>query len=367
MQIPLVDLKQQYLSIKDEIDSSIQDILDNTAFILGKKVEDFEGKFANLCGVRHCIGVNNGTSALRLALLALGIKAGDEVVTTPFTFIATAEATSHTGAKLVFADIDEKTYCIDPEKIKEKITKRTKAILPVHLFGQPADMDPIMEIAEKHGLKVVEDAAQAHNALYKNKKAGSIGDVSCFSFYPGKNLGAYGEAGAVCTNDKELANKLVLLRQHGELKRYYHDLIGDNCRMEGIQGAVLGVKIKYLDEWTEKRRKNAQIYDELLEKLDIVLPYEANYARHVYHVYGIRAKKRDELRDFLSKNGISTGIHYPIPVHLQKAYSFMGLKEGSFPASEKVAKEILSLPMYPELSEEQMEYIADNIRKFLNS
>ena len=367
MQIPLVDLKQQYLSIKDEIDSSIQDILDNTAFILGKKVEDFEGKFANLCGVRHCIGVNNGTSALRLALLALGIKAGDEVVTTPFTFIATAEATSHTGAKLVFADIDEKTYCIDPEKIKEKITKRTKAILPVHLFGQPADMDPIMEIAEKHGLKVVEDAAQAHNALYKNKKAGSIGNASCFSFYPGKNLGAYGEAGAVCTNDKELANKLVLLRQHGELKRYYHDLIGDNCRMEGIQGAVLGVKIKYLDEWTEKRRKNAQIYDELLEKLDIVLPYEANYARHVYHVYGIRAKKRDELRDFLSKNGISTGIHYPIPVHLQKAYSFMGLKEGSFPASEKVAKEILSLPMYPELSEEQMEYIADNIRKFLNS
>jgi len=367
MQIPLVDLKQQYLGIKDEIDSSIQEVFNNTAFILGKKVEDFEGKFANLCNVKHCIGVNNGTSALRLALLALGIKANDEVITTPFTFIATAEAISHTGAKPVFADIDEKTYCIDPEKIEEKITKKTKAIMPVHLFGQPADMAPIMEIAEKNELKVVEDAAQAHNALYKNKKAGSIGDASCFSFYPGKNLGAYGEAGAVCTNDEDLARKLVLLRQHGELKRYYHDLIGDNCRMEAIQGAVLGVKIRYIDEWTEKRRKNAQIYGELLEKLDIVLPYEAGYAKHVYHVYAIRAKKRDMLRDFLGKNGVSTGVHYPIPVHLQKAYSFMGLGEGSFPASEKVANEILSLPMYPELSANEIDYVVGNIKRFLSN
>ena len=366
MQIPLVDLKQQYLGIKDEIDSAIQDVFDNTAFILGKKVVDFEEKFANICNVRHCIGVNSGTSALRLALLALGIKPNDEVITTPFTFIATTEAISHIGAKPVFVDIDEKTYCIDPKRIKEKITPKTKAIIPVHLFGQPADMDPILEIAEKHGLKIIEDAAQSHNALYKNKKAGSIGDVSCFSFYPGKNLGAYGEAGAVCTNDGDLANKLVLLRQHGELKRYYHDVIGDNCRMEAIQGAVLGVKIKYLDEWTEKRRKNAQVYNKFLEKLDIVLPYEAGYARHVYHIYAIRAKKRNELRDFLGNKGIATGIHYPIPVHLQKAYSFMGLKKGSFPASEKIAQEILSLPMYPELTEEQMKYIADNIQESLN-
>lgn len=366
MQIPLVDLKAQYLNIKDEIDSAIQEVLNNSAFILGKKVEDFEREFAELCNVKHCIGVNNGTSALRLALLSLGIKPNDEVITTPFTFIATTEAISHIGAKPVFVDIDEKTYCIEPEKIKEKMTSKTKAIIPVHLFGQSADMDSIIEIAKKHNLKVIEDAAQAHNALYKNRKVGSIGDVSCFSFYPGKNLGAYGEAGAVCTSDAEIAKKLILLRQHGELVRYYHDIIGDNCRMEAIQGAVLGVKIKYIEEWTEKRRKNAKLYNKLLEKFDIVLPYEADYGKHVYHIYGIRVKDRDALRDFLSENGISTGIHYPIPLHLQKAYSFMGIKKGSFPISEKTADEILSLPMYPELSEEQMGYISDGIKEFLD-
>ena len=367
MQVPFVDLKKQYLSIKDEIDSSIKEVLDNTAFILGKKVEDFEKKFAELCNVKHCIGVNNGTSALRLALQSLNIKPNDEIITTPFTFIATAEAISHTGAKPVFADIDEKTYCIDPEKIRENITKRTKAIMPVHLFGQPADMDPILEIAEKHSIKVIEDAAQAHNASYKNRKAGSMGEISCFSFYPGKNLGAYGEAGAVCTNNEEIAKNLVLLRQHGELVRYYHDIIGDNCRMEAFQGAVLGVKIKYIGEWTEKRRRNAECYNKLLKNLDIALPYEADYARHVYHIYAIRAKNRDKLREFLGKNGIATGIHYPIPVHLQKAYSFMGIKKGSFPKAEKVADEILSIPMYPELSEEQMEYISDTIKNFENA
>lgn len=367
MQVPFVDLKKQYLSIKDEIDSSIKEVLDNTAFILGKKVEDFEKKFAELCNVKHCIGVNNGTSALRLALQALDIKPNDEIITTPFTFIATAEAISHTGAKPVFVDIDKKTYCIDPEKISEKITKRTKAIMPVHLFGQPADMGPILEIGEKHNIKVIEDAAQAHNASYKSRKAGSMGDIGCFSFYPGKNLGAYGEAGAVCTNDEAIAKNLVLLRQHGELVRYYHDIIGDNCRMEAFQGAVLGVKIRYIEEWTEKRRKNAECYNKLMKNLDIVLPHEADYARHVYHIYAIRAKNRDRLREFLGKNGISTGIHYPIPVHLQKAYSFMGIKKGSFPISEKVADEILSLPMYPELSEEQMGYISNTIKSFENA
>ena len=364
MQIPLVDLKAQYSGIKEEIDSAVKEVIDSTSFILGKKVEDFENKFAELCNVKHCVGMNNGTSALRLALLAIGIKPNDEVITSPFTFIATAEAISHIGAKPVFADIDEKTYCIDHEKIEEKITGKTKAIIPVHLFGQPADMTPILEIAKKHSLKVIEDAAQAHNALYKNKKAGSMGDVNCFSFYPGKNLGAYGEAGAVCTNDDEAAKELILLRQHGELTRYYHDIIGDNCRMEALQGAVLGVKIKYLDEWTEKRRKNAEYYNKLLKDLDLILPYEADYAKHVYHIYAIRTKNRDRLRDFLGKNGISAGIHYPIPVHLQKAYFFMGIKKGAFPISEKIADEILSLPMYPELSEGQMEHISGNMHNF---
>lgn len=365
MQIPFVDLKKQYLSIRDEIDSAIQEVLDNTAFILGKKVEDFEEKFARLCNVKHCIGVNNGTSALRLALLALNIKPGDEVITTPFTFIATAEAISHVGAKPVFAEIDERTYTVNPKSIEEKITKKTKAIIPVHLYGQPADMDPVMEIADKHNIRVVEDAAQAHGALYKNRNAGSLGHVSCFSFYPGKNLGAYGEAGAVCTNDKDTAKKLVLLRQHGELERYHHDIIGDNCRMEGIQGAVLGVKIKYIEEWNNKRRKNAEIYNRLLENLEVIAPYEADYAKHVYHIYGIRTKNRDELRNFLSERGIATGIHYPIPLHLQKAYSFMEIKEGSFPISERIANEIISLPIFPELTEEQIRYIATCIEEFL--
>ncbi|MAG16026.1 erythromycin biosynthesis sensory transduction protein eryC1 [Candidatus Woesearchaeota archaeon] len=365
MQIPFVDLKTQYLNIKEEIDSEIQDVLDNTAFILGKKVEAFEENFAKLCDAKFCVGVNNGTSALRLALLALDIKPGDEVITTPSTFIATAEAISHVGATPVFVDIDEKTFTIDPNKIEEKITEKTKAIIPVHLYGQPCDMDPIMEIARKHGLKVVEDAAQAHNATYKDKKAGSIGDVNCFSFYPGKNLGAYGEAGAVCTNSEELARKIVLLRQHGELEKYNHEIIGDNCRIAAIQAAVLGVKLKHLESWTEQRRKNAQLYNELLENTELTLPFEAPYAKHVYHVYCIRAKNRDKLREYLEKNGVASGIHYPIPVHLLKAYSFMGLKEGSFPASEQAAKEIVSLPMYPELSEEQIRYVVDKVNEFL--
>lgn len=366
MHIPFVDLKKQYHNIKDEIDSAIQEILDNATFILGKKVEDFEKKFANVCEVKHCIGVNSGTSALRLSLLAMGIKPGDEVITPPFTFIATQEAISLIGAKPVFVDIEDKTYCIDTNKIEEKITNKTKAIIPVHIFGQPANMDPIMEIANKHDIKVIEDSAQAHSALYKNKKAGSIGDVSCFSFYPGKNLGAYGEAGAVCTNNKEIAKKVILLRQHGEIKRYYHDIIGDNCRMEGIQGAVLGVKLKYLEEWNEKRRKNAEFYNKLFKNNDVIVPYEAEYAKHIYHIYGIRTKNRDKLRDFLTRNGIATGIHYPIPVHLQKAYSDMGFKKGSFPVSEQVSDEILSIPMYPELTEEQMSYVADKVKEFLD-
>jgi dTDP-4-amino-4,6-dideoxygalactose transaminase len=365
MQIPLVDLKAQYLNIRQEIDTAIKEVFDNTAFILGEKVEDFEKKFADLCGTKYCVGVNSGTSALRIALLALGVKPGDEIITTPFTFIATTEAISHIGAIPVFVDIDDKTFTIDPKKIEEKITGKTKAIIPVHLFGQCADMDPILEIARKHNIRVIEDAAQAHNASYKGKKAGSMGFASCFSFYPGKNLGAYGEAGAICTNDEEFAKKSILLRQHGEIKRYYHDIIGDNCRMEGIQGAVLGVKIKYIEEWNEKRRSNAKKYNELLEKFNLTCPFEAGYAKHIYHLYTIRIENRDELRDFLGEKGISTGIHYPIPIHLQKAYESLGLKEGSFPVSEKVANEILSLPMFPELTEEQIQYIASSIREFL--
>lgn len=365
MQIPLVDLKAQYNTIKDEINQVIQEVLNKSEFILGSKVKDFEEKFAKFCNTKHCIALNSGTSALRLALLSLGIKSGDEVITSPFSFIATAEAISLVGANPVFADVDEKTYTLNPSEIKNKITKKTKAIIPVHLFGQSADMDPIMDIGKSNNLDIIEDAAQAHGSLYKNKKVGSLGKISCFSFYPGKNLGAYGEAGAVCTNSDELSKKVLLLRQHGELERYYHEIIGDNCRMEGIQGAVLGIKIKYLDIWNEKRRKNAEIYNNLLKGLDIITPENANYSKHIYHIYAIRLKNRDKLREFLAKKGISTGIHYPIPIHIQKAYSSLKLKKGSFPVSEKIASEILSLPIYPELSIEQIEYITDSIKEFL--
>lgn len=363
MKINFVDLKRQYLSIKDDIDKSIFKVIEKTDFVLGEEVEKFEAKFARFCNTKYCVGVDSGTSALKLALIALGIKQGDEVITVPNTFIATVLAISDIGAKPVFVDINPDSYNIDVLKIEKIITKKTKAILPVHLYGQTANMDPIMDIAEKYNLKVVEDACQAHGALYKNKKAGSIGDVGCFSFYPGKNLGAYGDGGAITTNNKEVAEKIRMLRNYGQKVKYHHLLKGFNNRLDSIQAAVLNVKLKYLDKWNESRRKIALMYNKLLKGI-AVTPKEMDYATHIYHLYVIRIKNRDRLRDYLKSKGISTIIHYPIPIHLQKAYFDLGYKEGSFLLTESYSKEILSLPMFPELNKEEIDFIVKCIKEF---
>jgi len=364
MQVPFVDLKAQYQIIKPDIDSAIQNVISSTAFILGKAVSEFEEKFAKYCETRHCIGVNSGTSALTLALQTLGIGKGDEVITAANTFIATAEAISSVGAKPVFSDILEKDYNLDPAKLGKAITKRTKAIIPVHLYGQPADADPILEIAERKGIFVIEDACQAHGALYKKKKVGGLGILGCFSFYPGKNLGAYGEGGAITCNDDKLAQKIKMLRDHGSSNKYHHEFIGNNYRLEGIQGAILSVKLEHLDQWNDQRRKNADLYREFLQGTNIRLPEEAPYAKHVYHLFVVRVKEREKLIKFLQDQGISTGIHYPIPNHLQNAYSFLRYKRGSFPVTEGYMDEILSLPMFPELTEGQIKYTTENIKAF---
>jgi len=364
MQVNFVDLKAQYLTIKPEIDRAIEGVITNTAFVLGKAVDEFEKKFAGYCETKHCLGVNSGTSALIMALQALGIGEGDEVITTPNTFIATAEAISQAGAKPVFVDIQENSYNLDPTKLEKAITRKTKAIIPVHLYGQTADMNPILKIAEKNKIPVIEDACQSHGALYNGKKAGSLALAGCFSFYPGKNLGAYGEGGAVTTNSDEIAQKIKMLRDHGSAKKFYHEYIGNNCRLEGIQGAVLSVKLNHLDDWNGKRKNNADLYRKYLKGTGVVLPEEMPYAKHVYHVFCIRVKEREKLIDFLKQKGIFTNIHYPIPIHLQKAYGFLGYKKGSFPVTERVVDEILSLPMFAELTEEQIKYIADSIKEF---
>jgi dTDP-4-amino-4,6-dideoxygalactose transaminase len=365
MNVPFLDLKAQYKAIKDEVHAAINDVMENTAFAGGPFVAKFEQEFAKFCDCKHAVGVGNGTDALWLSLIGLGIKPGDEVITVPNTFIATAEAISLAGAKPVFVDIVEETNNMNPALIEAAITKKTKAIIPVHLFGQPADMDPIMTIAGKHGLYVIEDACQAHGAEYKGKKAGSIGNTGCFSFYPGKNLGAYGEAGAVVTNDDEVASRMKMFRDHGQAKKYYHGIIGWNARMDGIQGAVLHVKLKYLQGWNDSRRKHAQKYSELLSAVkDVMLPRQAEYAKHIYHIYAIRTRQRDRLMTALAEQGISCGIHYPIPLHLQDAYRFLNLGVGSFPTAEKCAAEYLSLPMYPELTSEQINYVAKEIKEF---
>jgi dTDP-4-amino-4,6-dideoxygalactose transaminase len=376
MKVPFLDLKAQYESIKHEIDPAIQQVLDSCAFAGGPFVEAFEKQFAEFCGCEHSIGVGSGTEALWLALLALGVGPGDEVITVPNTFIATAEAISYCGAEPVFIDIDEKTYTMDPQKLEDYLKKclepptssvkpRPKAVIPVHIFGQTADMDPIMAIARKHGLYVIEDACQAHGATYKGKPAGSMGDAGCFSFYPGKNLGAYGEAGAVTTNNVGLAEKIAMLREHGQSKKYYHDRIGWNARMDGIQGAVLSVKLNHLDAWNRARREKAAIYNNLLSGIDgLILPFEANDATHVYHIYAVRTQNRDALLKYLADEGIYCGIHYPVPVHLQKAYSNSGIEKTGLKVSERIASELLSLPMFPELREEQQKRVKDKIQEF---
>jgi dTDP-4-amino-4,6-dideoxygalactose transaminase len=440
MKVPFLDLKTQYLSLKPEIDKALQEVLDSTAFAGGPFVARFEKAFAEFCGCQEAIGVGSGTEALWMSLLALGVSPGDEVVTVPNTFIATAEAISFCGATPVFVDVDEHTYNLDPNKLEDLLKKRSafgarrsantkdpsnpmnpmstqpvtrnpelatlslrssnlsprssflnprssplspppsmsygqramssgsrlKAVIPVHLYGQPADMDPILELAQRYNLTVVEDACQAHGAKYKGKRAGTIGRAGCFSFYPGKNLGAYGEAGAVVTNDKTLADQIRMFRDHGQPRRYYHDIVGFNGRMDGIQGAVLGVKLNYLDKWNNARRENAKRYNKYLSGIDgIILPEEAGYARHVYHIYPVRVKNRDRVMEELKKRGINCNIHYPVPIHLQKAYEFHGHRLGDFPVAEKIASELLSLPMFPELTEEQIAYVADSLKNIL--
>ena len=366
MNVPFLNLKVQYESIKGEINAAISNVIENTAFAGGPFVAQFEEEFAKFCECQYAIGVGSGTEALWLPLLAFGIGRGDEVITVPSTFIATAEAITFCGAEPVFVDIDEYTYNMNPALLEAAITPKTKAIIPVHLFGQTADMDPIMEIARAHGLFIIEDACQAHGDEYKGKQAGSIGDAGAFSFYPGKNLGAYGEAGAIVTNDAGLAGKMKMFRDHGQEKKYYHGMIGWNARMDGVQGAVLSVKLKYLEAWNEARRKNAHLYNKLLSNLEgIITPQEADYARHVYHIYAIRVQNRDALINALAEKDIHCNIHYPVPVHLQEAYNYMGLRKGSFPVAEKCAEEFVSLPMYPELTESQIEYVAHQIKQLI--
>ena len=359
--IPFVDLKAQYAGIKDEVNAAIQNVLDTCQFTLGSEVAAFENEFAAYCQAQHGIGVNTGTSALHLALLAAGIGSGDEVITVPFTFVATVAAIYYTGATPVFVDIDPRTFTIDVKAIEGAITDKTKAIMPVHLYGQPADMDPILDIAKRHGLVVIEDAAQAHGAEYKGKRVGSLGDMGCFSFYPGKNLGAYGEGGMVVTNNADYTRTIRMLRDWGAEQKYMHVLKGYNFRLEGIQGAVLRVKLHHLEAWTEARRSAAKNYNELLSGSGVPTPVAMPYARHVYHIYAIRTRQRSEWQQALQAKGIQTGIHYPIPVHLLQAYADLGYTRGDFPHSEQAADEVLSLPMFPELTQIQCREVSEAV------
>ena len=364
MNIPLVDLPMQYAPLKNEILCGIERVLDGMHLFLGENVQALENEFAQFCGARYGIGVSDGTTALHIILRAMGIGPGDEVITVSHTFIATVEAILLAGARPVFVDIDPHTYLMDLAQVKSRITPRTKAILPVHLYGQTVDMDPLLEIAEQHGLKVIEDACQAHGAEYKGRKAGSLGDAAAFSFYFSKNLGAYGEGGFITTNNDELAHKVRMIRDHGSDRRYYHDLIGFNARLDEIQAVVLRTKLPHLIEWNEQRRENARLYGDLLQGPSTVTPIECPENRHVYHLYVVRAARRDELQAWLKSQGIFAGIHYPVPVHLQHSMDFLGYKPGDFPVTERLVTEILSLPMYAELTTEQIGYVAGRVREF---
>jgi len=369
MKVPFVDLKAQYQSIREEINSAIQNVLDSTSFILGKSVADFERAFAVMHNVKYCYGTSSGTDGNHLCLWAIGTQPGDEIIIPANTFIATVWGATLCGAKPVFADCHPLSYNIDPTSVEKVITKKTKAIVAVHLYGQSADINPLKEIAKIHNIYLIEDCAQAHLAEYYGKKVGGLSAASSFSFYPGKNLGAYGEAGAVCTNDEMLADKFKMMRDHGSKQKYTHIMYGHNYRMEGIQGAVLSVKLKYLDKWIELRRNAAKLYYDLLSNIEqIVLPKEMDYARHVYHLFVIRVRggkdKRDGLMKHLADNDISAGLHYPIPCHLQPCFSHLGYKKGDFLNSETLADEGLSLPMYPELTSEQINYVCDIIKNY---
>ncbi len=364
MKIPFIDLKRQSQKLRKEIKKEVEEVLDSGRYILGEKVENFEKNFSNYCQVKYALGVNNGTSALILALAALELKPGDEVITQPNTFVATVEAIVFVGAKPILVDIDPQTYNLDIEKLKKAITKKTKVIIPVHLFGQPSDMDAILKIARKYKLFVVEDAAQAHGAEYRGKKIGTLSDIGCFSFYPTKVLGACGEGGMVVTNSKKLAGKMKRLRDHGSAKKYYHSEVGFNFRMAEIQGAVLGVKLRHLSQWIKSRRNIAKFYNKLFENCSVIIPFELEFVKSSYYVYVIRVKNREKLQKYLTDQGIGTMIHYPVPIHLQKAYKFLRYKKGDFPETEKAAREILSLPLCPEIKSVEQKYVAKKIKEF---
>ena len=362
--IPLLDIQAQYKQIGAELEASVINVMRSGRYILGEEVARFEDEFAAYCGTKHAIAVNTGTSALHLSLLAAGIGRGDEVITTPFTFVATVAAILYAGARPVMVDIDPHTMNIDPAKVEAAISPATKAIVPVHLYGQMADMEPLLMLADRHGLVVIEDACQAHGAEYKGHRAGSLGLAAAFSFYPGKNLGACGEGGALVTNSDAVAKAARCLRDWGQEERYNHIAQGFNYRMDAIQGAVLGVKLRYLDAWTEQRRQHAAQYDRLLSGIETIkLPQATAGNRHVYHVYAIRTRDRAQLREALTAEGVQTGLHYPIPVHLQRAYAGLGYKRGDFPLAEQAAQEVFSLPMYPELTTNQIEAVASAVSR----
>jgi dTDP-4-amino-4,6-dideoxygalactose transaminase len=364
--IHYLDLQTQYRTIRKEVLAALDDICDSTRFAQGPSTTVFETSFADYCGVKHCVSVNSGTSALHLAMRCLDVGPGDEVITVPMTFIATTWAISYTGARPIFVDIDSERRAMDPAKLEAAITSRTKAILPVHLYGQPADMGPILRIAERHGIAVVEDAAQAHGAYYQGRRVGQFGLMGCFSFYPGKNLGAYGEGGALVTNDDKLAARARALRDHGQSQRYYHDEIAYNYRMDSFQAAVLNIKLGKLDDWNNARAQRAREYSKLLNKFPIRVPTQFEDSESVWHCYVIECGKRDEVRSRLLEKGVETGIHYPIPVHLQRAYSSLGHRVGDFPISEKLSNRCLSLPIYPELREAQVTAVARALEEILD-
>jgi dTDP-4-amino-4,6-dideoxygalactose transaminase len=359
--VPFLDLKAQYASIQHEIQPAIQRVLESCQFVLGDEVAAFEREFAAYCGAAHGIALNSGTSALHLALLAAGVGPGDEVITVPFTFVASVAAIGYTGARAVFVDVQPRSFTLDPTRLEDAITAKTKAIIPVHLYGQPADMDPILAVARRHGLAVIEDACQAHGAEYRGRRAGSLGDLACFSFYPGKNLGAYGEGGMVTTSSPGYARTIAMLRDWGQERKYLHVLKGYNMRLEGLQGAVLRVKLRHLEAWTEARRTRAARYDAGLG--GIWTPPPMPYARHVYHIYAIRVADREAVQAGLAADGVQTGIHYPFPVHLLPAYADLGYKAGEFPEAERAAREVLSLPMYAEMSDAQQERVIAAVRR----
>jgi len=365
MKILFVDLKAQYVSIKEEIDLAISNVIQDSAFIGGKYAKTLEGNFANYIGVKYCVGVGNGTDALYIALKALGIFGGDEVITVANTFIATSEAITMTGARVVFVDCDKNTYNIDVDKLEQAINVKTKAIIPVHLYGQPADMEPILEIANKYNLIVIEDASQAHGAKYKGSNIGTIGDCACFSFYPGKNLGAYGDAGAIVTNNEELAEKVRMFSNHGRKEKYEHEFEGVNSRLDGLQAAILDVKLKHLDKWIERRRTIAKMYDTGLKDI-VITPTVLPDVKHVYHLYVIRTKNRDRVKELLAEKGIATGMHYPIPLPFQKAYSYLGQKPADFPIAYSIKDEILSLPIHGDMTDEQVEYVIASLKDIVN-